>query len=41
MESDGKLKEIDIKNRTCCFFDDVTNLKISNISADEKSYEMF
>ena len=41
MESDGKLKEIDIKNRTCYFLDDITNLKISNISADEKSYEMF
>ena len=26
MESNGKLKEIDIKNRKCYYFDDISNI---------------
>ena len=48
MECDDKLKEIDFKNRTCFYFDDIVKIedfvKIEdcdqdNISVDKKSYE--
>ena len=42
MESNDKLKEIDIKNCTCYYFDDITKIQgfeIDNILIDEKSYE--
>ena len=35
--------EIDIKNRTCYYFDDIINindLDLDNISLDEKSYNL-
>ena len=38
----NKFKEIDIKNRTSYFFDDMINIKNSNpdkIKIDEKSYK--
>ena len=40
--SKDALKEIDIKNRTCYYFDDIIRIEdfnINNISLDEKSYE--
>ena len=42
IESNDKLKEIDIKTRTCYYFDDITETKdfdLDNIVVDEKSYE--
>ena len=42
MESNDKLKEIDIKNRTCYYFDDIIKIEdfdLDNISMDENSYE--
>ena len=42
MESKDKLKEIDIKNRTCHYFDDtmrVIDIDFNNILLDEKSYQ--
>ena len=42
MESNYKLKEIDIKNRTCYYLDDIIKIQdfdIDNISIDEKSYQ--
>ena len=42
MESNDKLKEIDIKSRTCCYFDDIIKIEdydLDNILIDEKSYE--
>ena len=42
MESNDKLKEIDIKNRTCYYFDDISKVKdfdLHNILIDKKSYE--
>ena len=42
MESNDKLKEIDIKNRTCYYLDDIIKTKdfdIENNLIDEKSYE--
>ena len=42
MESNDKLKEIDIKNRTCYYFDDIIKIEdfdLDNILVDEKSYE--
>ena len=38
----GQVKEINIKNRTCCFFNDVINIKEfdSNLpKKDQKSYK--
>ena len=38
----NKVKDIDIKNRTCYFFNDIINLKNfypNNIKIDEKSYK--
>ena len=37
----NKVKDIDIKNHTCYFFDDIINIKNidpNNIKIDEKSY---
>ena len=42
MESNDKLKEIDIKNCTCYYFDDtikIENFDLENILTDKKSYE--
>ena len=42
MESNDKLKKIDIKNRTCYYFDDVIKIEdfdLDNILIDEKSYK--
>ena len=44
MESDEKLKEIDIKNLTSYYFDDMTkfeDLNLDYILIDEKSYKHF
>ena len=43
MESKGQLKEIDIKNRTCLYFDDIiTDRDIYSIDfSDQKSYETY
>ena len=38
----NKVKDIDIKNRTYYFFDDIINMKkfyLNNIKIDEKSYK--
>ena len=42
MESNDKLKDIDIKNRTCYYFDDITKIEdfgINKILIDEKPYK--
>ena len=42
MDSDDKLKEVDIKNRMCYFFNEIIKVEdfdLDNISIDEKSYE--
>ena len=42
MVINDKLKEIDIKNRTCYYFDDIIKIEgfdLDNILIDEKSYE--
>ena len=42
MESKDKLKEIDIKSRTCYYFDDIIKdiyINFSDILLDEKLYE--
>ena len=42
MESNDELKEIDIKNRTRYYFDDIIkieDLDFDNILSDQKSYE--
>ena len=42
MKSNGELKEIDIKNCTCYYFDDIIKIEdfdFGNILVDEKSYE--
>ena len=44
MEGNKKLKEIDIKNCTCYYFDEIINshdLDLDNMLLDEKSYENF
>ena len=44
MEGNKKLKEIDIKNCTCYYFDEIINihdLNLDNMLLDEKSYENF
>ena len=41
MKSENELKEIDIKNRVCYYFDDITNgtkINFSNILWDKKLY---
>ena len=42
MESKDELKEIDIKNRTCCYFDDIIKVQvfILVILLDEKLYKI-
>ena len=40
MESNAEIKEIDIKNRTCHYFDDIIKFEdfnLGNILIDEKS----
>ena len=42
MKSKNELKEIDVKNCACCYFDDIingTNINFSNILSDKKLYE--
>ena len=42
MDSNDELKETDLKNRTCYYFDDIVkieNFNINNILIDEKPYE--
>ena len=42
MESNGELKEINIKNHTCYYFDDIIKIEdvdFDNILLDEKSYK--
>ena len=42
MESNNELKEIDIKNGTCFYFEDIIKIEdfdFNNILTDEKSYE--
>ena len=42
MESNDKLNEIDIKNRTCYYFNDIIEIEdfdLDNILIGEKSYE--
>ena len=42
MKSKNELKEIDIKNRACYYFDDIfngTKINFSNILLDKKLYE--
>ena len=42
MESNDQLIQIDIKNRTCYYFDDLIRTEdynLDNILIDEKSYE--
>ena len=44
LESNAKLKEISIKNRTCYYFVDIIETEdfdFDNILIDEKSYENF
>ena len=41
MKSKNELREVDIKNRNCYYFDDIingTNINFSNISLDKKLY---
>ena len=42
MDNNDELKEIDIKNCTCYYFDDIIKIEdfnLDNILTDEKSYE--
>ena len=42
MDSNNELKGIDIKNRTCYYFDDIIkieNFNVDNFLIEEKSYE--
>ena len=42
MDSNSELKEIDIKNRTCCYFDNIIkieDLDLDNVLIVEKLYE--
>ena len=42
MDCNDKLKEIDIKNRSCYYFDDIIkieNFNLDNILIDDKSHE--
>ena len=44
MGSKDELKEIDIRNRTCYYFDDVINgidINFSDILLDQKLYKIF
>ena len=44
MESNDKLKEIDIKNRTCYYFDDIIKMEdfdLNNMLIDKKSLKKF
>ena len=42
MDRNDELKEIDMKNRVCYYFDDIIKIEdfnLDNILIDEKSYE--
>ena len=39
MESQDELKEIDIKNRTCYYFDDIMEVYSGDILLDKKTYK--
>ena len=42
MESNGKLKEVNVKTRTCYYFEDIIKFEdsdLDNILIDEKSFE--
>ena len=42
MDSNDELKEIDIKSRTCYYFDGIIKMedfRLDNVLIDEKSYE--
>ena len=42
MDSNNELKEIDIKNHTCCYFysvNEIEDFDVDNILIDIKSYE--
>ena len=42
MKSNDQLKEIDIRNRTCYYFDDIIKIEdfdLNNIFKDEKSHK--
>ena len=42
MESKDKLKEVNIKNRTCCYFEEIItdrDINFDNILLDEKLYK--
>ena len=42
MVSNGQLKETDVKNRTCYYFDDIIRIEdfdLDNTLLDEKPYE--
>ena len=44
MEINDKLKEIDIKNFMCYYFNDIIRIEdfdVDNILKDEKSYKIF
>ena len=44
MQSKDELREIDIKNRVCCYFNDIINdidIKFNDILLDEKLYHLF
>ena len=44
MERNDKLKEINIKNRTCYYFNDIIKFEdfdLNNILIDEKPYKSF
>ena len=43
MKSENRLKDIDIKNRVCYYFDDIINgikINFSNILLDKRLYEI-
>ena len=44
IDSNAEINEIDIKNRTCYYFDDIIRIEHfnpDNILIDEKSYKIF
>ena len=44
IDSNDELKEIDIKTRTCYYFDDIIKIEdfsLENILIDEKSHKIF
>ena len=44
MDSNDELKEVDIKTRPCCYFDDISEIEdfnLDNILKDENHTKMF